>query len=283
MPINGNTQPPLQQLLDDLKRSPKLYALLEARLAKEPRVIPHVMLYVPTSEGKHGSTRNAFHKKREAYLPLLAANHRDELIRLGMDDVGLQCMEMGAMPHNAEGKPYAINLDHIIDRGGFDAARGEGRAEQIHADSNLQLVDKETHDLKTWLTNFQMKYLHKYSLQERGQRSNELSKWIITLVPESYPNHAPIAIMDPIQTETVEALVYHARGRIVSKTARAIADKLKKSSGNVTELVERAKRADFISQKFREWAAKREAEEAAIPKRPRGRNKSTAPKEPREG
>ena len=89
-----------------------------------------------------------------AFLRHLAATARGELQRIGIDEHGIACMEVGMLPHTEQGLPYPLNIDHIQERAGS----GE-RSELANDFSNLVLIYRPLHLLKSRFVNAQTRNL----------------------------------------------------------------------------------------------------------------------------
>jgi hypothetical protein len=270
MPINGEEKPSIETLLAALERSSsQIHAKILARLNKEPRMQLHVALYTPVAKAIKNESDLIFTRTKSRFLNHAATYNADRLRQAGIDDAGILCMEMGILPHNADGEPYAINIDHIIDRSGFNADPAL-IPELSNAYSNLVCIDFETHGLKTNLVHEQTRHLLDRLSRQDKQHAEPLSKWIVTLVPYGYPKHEPVSISAPAEMTTIDAVAFRSKARNLTRRAYNILGTAISNGEDDAAHFETLERTKALSQKLMDRAAELEGKPAKAKKTPTG-------------
>jgi hypothetical protein len=184
------------------------------------------------------------------FLKKLAAQYPQALLSIGLTDFAIKCMAMGILPHNEEGLPYKLNVDHIHDRAGCGLAgiepqsNGLARVNQV---SNLVLIDRTLHDAKTRLVNEQTKNI-------TGP------KWIVSLTPRNFPDHSnQIICQDIAQTEDLGRPVWLYRAKGAAARYEQAITALTQSApdqSNFSELLAEATQAFAAQELMWKWAEK---------------------------
>lgn len=142
--------------------------------------------YSKISQDENAAIHNEYLKNvRSRFLQFLGDNYADDLKALGICDVGIERMRKGLDPADETGRPYEVNVDHIIERSGSglwaksketdpdQKAEVEPKFRQNHF-GNLILLPEEIHEYKNTLNN----------IQRIGDLQPGQSKWILMMVPE---------------------------------------------------------------------------------------------------
>lgn len=99
-----------------------------------------------------------------AFYRHLAANHADELKGAGFCDYAISCLERGLSPTTADGMPYNVDVDHVVERAGggrmsleksVDPATGGSETFPVNHIGNLCLIMKSWHHTKNDLNGAQ--------------------------------------------------------------------------------------------------------------------------------
>lgn len=122
---------------------------------------------------------------RSRFLQFVGENYADAARALGVCETGIERMKQGLDPADKEGRPYEMNIDHIIERAGSGLwANGkakdpdqksevEDKFRQNHF-GNLIFIPEKIHNYKNMLN----------GLQRIGNLQPGESKWILMMVPE---------------------------------------------------------------------------------------------------
>ena len=142
--------------------------------------------YAKISQEENAAIHHEYLKNvRSRFLQFVGENHADDLKALGICDVGIERMRKGLDPADETGRPYEVNIDHIIERSGSglwaksketdpdQKAEVEPKFRQNHF-GNLILLPEEIHEYKNTLNN----------MQRIGDLQPGQSKWILMMVPE---------------------------------------------------------------------------------------------------
>jgi len=142
--------------------------------------------YSKISQDENAAIHSEYLKNvRSRFLQFVGENHADDLKALGICDVGIERMRKGLDPADETGRPYEVNVDHIIERSGSglwaqskeidpdQKAEVEPKFRQNHF-GNLILLPEEIHEYKNTLNN----------IQRIGDLQPGQSKWILMMVPE---------------------------------------------------------------------------------------------------
>jgi hypothetical protein len=153
--------------------------------------VPAGFQLVPVQYAKISQDENAaihseyLNNVRSRFLQFVGENHADDLKALGICDAGIERMRKGLDPADETGRPYEVNIDHIIERSGSglwansketdpdQKAEVEPKFRQNHF-GNLILLPEEIHEYKNTLNN----------IQRIGDLQPGQSKWILMMVPE---------------------------------------------------------------------------------------------------
>lgn len=121
--------------------------------------------YVRVSKEQNDAVWAEFQAKSEpAFYRHLAANHAEALKAAGFCDYGISCFARGLAPTTAEGLPYNVDVDHLVERAGggtlsteksVDPVTGGEPTFQINHVSNLCLIMRDIHKLKNDLNGIQ--------------------------------------------------------------------------------------------------------------------------------
>lgn len=184
----GNT-PALDQLIDVLPA--ELRELASAR----GDVQPAVMFYSPVEDKTVRDAVMAEYKKQgeASFLRQIAAAHGELLMSAGLTEFALTLMHKGVLPYTEQGKPYAVNVDHVVDRAGCGSLGLTQTANGmfvVNSSGNLVLTDRDLHEDKTKLIN--------------GQTKDKEAKWVVTLAPTESASARGIALNSESRIETFE-------------------------------------------------------------------------------
>jgi|GEM_PF-1469665 len=103
-------------------------------------------------------------RSEPAFYRHLAAQHADELKAAGFCDYALSCLSRGLSPTTADGMPYNVDVDHIVERAGggrmstaksVDPVAGGEPSYPINHIGNLCLIMKQWHHSKNDLNGAQ--------------------------------------------------------------------------------------------------------------------------------
>lgn len=144
------------------------------------------VLYSKITQEQNGAIHNEYLSNvRSRFLKFIGENHADAARKLGICEHGIDRMKQGLDPADSEGRPYEMNIDHIIERAGSglwaqskekdpdQAPEVEDKFRQNHF-GNLILIPEKIHNYKNMLNN----------LQRIGQLQPGESKWVLMMVPE---------------------------------------------------------------------------------------------------
>lgn len=159
--------------------------------------VPEGFKLVPVFYSKVKQEENAaIHEEyltnvRSRFLQFVGENHADAARKLGLCDHAIERMKRGLDPADSEGRPYEMNIDHIVERAGSGLwAQSKAKDPDASADTedkfrqnhygNLILIPEKIHNYKNMLNNLQ-----RMSLLQPGE-----SKWILMMVPERNEQNA---------------------------------------------------------------------------------------------
>ncbi len=177
-------------------------SLTKAQVDKEQfetalKEVPEGFKLVPVLYSKITQEQNgAIHEEyltnvRSRFLQFIGENHAEAARKLGICDTGIERMKRGLDPADSEGRPYEMNIDHIIERAGSGLwanskekdpdqnAEVEDKFRQNHF-GNLILIPEKIHNYKNMLNN----------LQRISQLQPGESKWVLMMVPERNEQNA---------------------------------------------------------------------------------------------
>lgn len=126
-----------------------------------------------------------------AFYRYLAANHGDALKEAGFCDYGISCFARGLAPTTAEGLPYNVDVDHLVERAGggklsteksVDPVTGGAPTFGINHISNLCLIMRDIHKLKNDLN----------STQNIGATEPGQTRMLCMAIPP--PENRPVAL-----------------------------------------------------------------------------------------
>ena len=120
---------------------------------------------------------------RRSFLQYLANTHTHELKNLGICKHGRKQMKKGLDPDNEDGIPYAVDVDHVIERAGSGT-----KAFKKNVDSLMLVGSTPTYEINHFSNLFFMpNWIHsiKNELHKlQGIRDIKKEKWMLTIVPE---------------------------------------------------------------------------------------------------
>lgn len=169
------------------------------------REVPEGFKLVPVLYSKITQDQNAaVHDEylshvRTRFLKFIGEHHADAARAAGICETGIERMKLGLDPADAQGRPYDMNIDHIVERAGSglwaigkekdpdQKAEVEDKFRQNHF-GNLILIPTKIHEYKNTLN----------SLQRIGDLKPGESKWILMMTPERSDKHP--AFVCPPQT-----------------------------------------------------------------------------------
>jgi len=148
------------------------------------RLVP--VRYSKISQDENAAIHNEYLKHvRSRFLQFVGENYAEDLRALGICETGIERMRKGLDPADETGRPYEVNIDHIIERSGSglwaksketdpdQKSEVEPKFRQNHF-GNLILLPEEIHEYKNTLNN----------IQRVGDLQPGQSKWILMMVPE---------------------------------------------------------------------------------------------------
>ena len=159
-----------EELITDVPAGFKLVPVKYSKISQEENAAIH-----------HEYLKNV----RSRFLQFVGENHADDLKALGICDVGIERMRKGLDPADDTGRPYEVNIDHIIERSGSglwakskeadpdQKSEVEPKFRQNHF-GNLILLPEEIHEYKNTLNN----------MQRIGDLQPGQSKWILMMAPD---------------------------------------------------------------------------------------------------
>ncbi len=128
---------------------------------------------------------------RAKFLTYLADNHAEELEALGIGKKGIKRMAQGHNPVDDNNRPYAVNIDHIIERFGGGTASLDEEVDPLMPPgskpthltnhfNNLILMPIDVHEMKNKLN----------GLQDAAHTPYGTSQWVLMIVPVADAAHA---------------------------------------------------------------------------------------------
>ena len=215
------------------------------KLLDDGKMVLETVTYDPTTpkEVKQAIEREFNLIGQPAFLKYLAATHKDQLQGIGIGEHGLSCMKIGLLPHDEEGRPYPVNIDHISDRAGAG-----DHTDDVNSFDNLVLIHLPIHSLKTAFTHAQTRKIDEPTP-------------ILTLTPPGEPEQrSKILVPDNLvlKGEELGRPVWLYRATAASEryknAAQLLADA--KDPVAVKELELEAEHAHAAEEKIWEWALK---------------------------
>ncbi|MBU6475514.1 MAG: hypothetical protein KGQ70_06085, partial [Alphaproteobacteria bacterium] len=209
-------------------------AQFEEILANVPngfRLVP--VLYTTIKHQQNAQIYSQFKSHvRPEFLRFLAREHAGELVALGICQKGIRQMALGRKPVDERNRPYAVNIDHIIERFGGGKASltkevdpqmppGSAPTHLTNHFANLMLMPLAVHDLKNQLN----------ELQGAANTPLGTSKWVLMIVPETGPGHAGYVA----QPQTKAPIVAPSRGNSASSRPSGMSA-LQKTTGTASRL-----------------------------------------------
>ena len=227
-----------EQILSRLK--PEAASRLRKMLANGELSLTRVFYNPATPKDVKNEIEREFNTiVQPAFLRHLAATSRPELERIGIDEHGLACMEIGLLPHTEQGLPYPVNIDHIADRAGSG-----DRASEANNFSNLVLIHRQAHLLKSRFVDAQTRDL-------------EDEQPILTLSPTAAPDPTRqifIPADADMSPEHPPRSVWLYRAQAAAERFEHIAKIAHSRTDDGTIMVE-LNRARTACEKIWEWAA----------------------------
>lgn len=198
------------------------------------RLAPVLYSRISAKQNDKIYTQYATYVRRD-FMRFLAENHADELSALGIAPEGIKRMKTGLDPVDASGRGYAVNVDHIIQRGGGGLASmqeevdpqrppGSKPTYRVNHFSNFILLPKQVHELKNTLND----------IQDATQTPLGQNKWVLMLVPEVGPGHSGY-VAQP-QSQSLSRLhLYRMRPVQLAQTTAEQIDYIFESLGRAPE------------------------------------------------
>jgi len=179
------------------------------------------VLYSKIKTEQNKEVMGEFTKRvRPFFLQYLANTHAHELRALGICRHGIKQMKKGLDPDNGDGIPYAVDVDHVIERSGSGTRAFKKKVDslmlvgstptfEINHFSNLFLMPDWMQEIKNDLN-----YLQKNFQIESGER-----KWMLMMVPETPHNRSgfvarpqkpdhPLHTLPLVSQSTAEKIVH---------------------------------------------------------------------------
>lgn len=198
-PLSGEDNLRARESLTKAKADKELYETALKEVPEGFKLVP--VLYSKITQEQNGAIHSEYLSNvRSRFLKFVGENHADGARKLGICEHGIERMKQGLDPADSEGRPYEMNIDHIIERAGSglwanskekdpdQAPEVEDKFRQNHF-GNLILIPEKIHNYKNTLNN----------LQRIGQLQPGESKWILMMVPER--NELNAGFICPPQTK----------------------------------------------------------------------------------
>ncbi|MDE1151531.1 MAG: hypothetical protein PW788_03250 [Micavibrio sp.] len=183
---NGTYNPdarPRQQSLAEAQKDRSDFEQIIKEIPAGFRLAPVLYNRISTDENATIKQEYSF-KVRPSFMRFLANEHAAELKDLGICQHGIDRMAQGLDPANAQGEPYSVNVDHIIERAGSgkwgktksadDDQPAFGDTFNVNHFGNFMLLPEKIHEFKNALND----------LQKASYTSVGNSKWILMMTPE---------------------------------------------------------------------------------------------------
>lgn len=183
-PLNEEDQRRASESLERARANQKWFAQAVTEIPEGFQLTP--VLYSKITQDQNGAVHDEYLSNvRARFLKFIGENHADAARALGICEFGIERMKNGLDPSDKEGRPYDMNIDHIIERAGSglwanskekdpdQKPEVEDKFRQNHF-GNLILIPTKIHDFKNTLN----------GLQRIGDMQPGESKWILMLTPE---------------------------------------------------------------------------------------------------
>lgn len=190
-PLSEEDQRRATESLERAKTHKQQFAQTIGEIPEGFKLVP--VLYSKITQDQNAAVHEEYLSNvRSRFLKFIGENHADAARALGICEHGIARMQQGLDPSDKDGRPYDMNIDHIIERAGSglwadskekdpdQKTEVEDKFRQNHF-GNLILIPTKIHDFKNTLN----------GLQRIGDLQPGESKWILMLTPErsdSNPN-----------------------------------------------------------------------------------------------